>query len=91
VLHRSILLVGAIPPKDERHWVESTARAIFLKGRPEQPRRGLQHEIPNIPGKSLVAVIVNHAPGAKSRPHRHAGSAFVGAYVLSGTVPQLGR
>lgn len=42
--------------------------------------------IPNIPGKSLVAVVVNYAPGEASPPHRHAPSAFVYAYVLSGAV-----
>jgi quercetin dioxygenase-like cupin family protein len=45
-----------------------------------------RHEIPNLPGKSLVAVVVNYAPGAKSPPHRHAASAFIAAYVLSGAV-----
>jgi quercetin dioxygenase-like cupin family protein len=45
-----------------------------------------RHEIPNVPGKSLVAAVVNYAPGAKSPPHRHAASAFVTAYVLSGAI-----
>jgi quercetin dioxygenase-like cupin family protein len=45
-----------------------------------------QHAIPNIPGKSLVSVVVNFAPGAKSASHRHAPSAFIYAYVLSGAV-----
>ncbi|MEN3374912.1 MAG: hypothetical protein V7604_267 [Hyphomicrobiales bacterium] len=42
--------------------------------------------IPNIPGKSLVAVVVSYAPGAKSASHHHASSAFISAYVLSGAV-----
>jgi quercetin dioxygenase-like cupin family protein len=42
--------------------------------------------IPNIPGKSLVAVVVSYAPGAKSAAHHHANSAFISAYVLSGAV-----
>jgi quercetin dioxygenase-like cupin family protein len=42
--------------------------------------------IPNIPGKSLAAVIVSYAPGAKSASHHHASSAFISAYVLSGAV-----
>ena len=33
--------------------------------------------IPNIPGKSLVAVQVDYAPGAASPPHTHAKSAFI--------------
>jgi quercetin dioxygenase-like cupin family protein len=42
--------------------------------------------IPNIPGKSLVVVEVDYAPGAASAPHRHAKSAFIYAYVISGEI-----
>lgn len=42
--------------------------------------------IPNIPGKSLVAVEVEYAPGAASPPHTHAKSAFIYAYVISGEI-----
>ena len=45
-----------------------------------------QHVIPNIPGKSLVSVVVTYPPGTKSPPHHHAPSAFIFAYVLSGAV-----
>jgi quercetin dioxygenase-like cupin family protein len=45
-----------------------------------------EHVIPNIPGKSLVAVEVNYAPGGESAPHMHAKSAFIYAYVVSGAV-----
>ena len=41
-------------------------------------------KLPNVPGKSLTAVVVNFAPGAKSTSHHHAGSVFV--YVLSGQI-----
>ena len=43
-------------------------------------------DIPNIPGKSLVAVEVSYAPGAASQPHHHAASAFIYAYVVSGQI-----
>jgi quercetin dioxygenase-like cupin family protein len=33
--------------------------------------------IPNIPGKSLIVVEVDYAPGAASPLHRHAKSAFI--------------
>jgi quercetin dioxygenase-like cupin family protein len=46
----------------------------------------LAHAIPNLPGKSLVAVEVNYPPGGSSPPHRHAKSAFIYAYVVSGTI-----
>jgi quercetin dioxygenase-like cupin family protein len=42
--------------------------------------------VTNVPGKRLAAVVVDYPPGAKSLPHRHAGSAFVYAYVLSGEI-----
>ena len=34
------------------------------------------HALPNIPGKSLVAIVVSYPPGGKSASHRHAPSAF---------------
>jgi quercetin dioxygenase-like cupin family protein len=42
--------------------------------------------IPNVPGKRLVSVIVDYPPAASSVAHRHAGSAFIYAYVLSGAI-----
>src|SRR6185437_13253615 len=41
-------------------------------------------QLPNVPGKSLTAVVVTYGPGGKSAKHRHAGSVF--AYVLSGAI-----
>jgi quercetin dioxygenase-like cupin family protein len=41
-------------------------------------------KLPNAPGKTITAVVVNYAPGGKSVSHRHAGSVL--AYVLSGTI-----
>src|SRR6201986_3441016 len=42
--------------------------------------------IPNIPGKSLIALEVDYAPGAASPSHTHAKSAFIYAYVISGAI-----
>ncbi|HSP97486.1 MAG TPA: cupin domain-containing protein [Candidatus Dormibacteraeota bacterium] len=44
------------------------------------------HALPNVPGKSLSAVVVDYAPGGSSRAHHHAPSGFVYAYVLSGRI-----
>ena len=41
-------------------------------------------ELPNLPGNSLTAVVVEYAPGGRSASHRHAGSVF--AYVLDGAI-----
>lgn len=45
-----------------------------------------ERAIPNIPGKSLVAVVVSYPPGGKSPSHDHARSAFIYAHVLSGAI-----
>src|SRR5215467_3998648 len=42
------------------------------------------HDLPNLPGKRLTAIVVTYAPGAKSARHHHAGSVW--AYVLSGAI-----
>ena len=45
-----------------------------------------EQTIPNIPGKSLIAVVVDYAPGGASPAHTHAKSAFIFGYVLSGEI-----
>jgi quercetin dioxygenase-like cupin family protein len=45
-----------------------------------------EQAVPNLPGKSLVAVEVQYPPGAASVPHVHARSAFIYAYVVSGAI-----
>ena len=52
----------------------------------EQVKLVFEHALPNVEGKRLVAVTVTYPPGAKSLAHHHAASAFIYAYVLSGTV-----
>jgi len=36
-----------------------------------------QHELPNVPGKSIKGVLVEYGPGGYSPGHTHAKSAFV--------------
>jgi len=45
-----------------------------------------EQAITNIPGKSLVAIVVDYAPGGVSAPHIHSNSAFIFAYVVSGAI-----
>jgi quercetin dioxygenase-like cupin family protein len=45
-----------------------------------------ERAIPTMPGKRLTAVVVNYPPGGKSLSHRHAPSAFIYAFVLSGAI-----
>jgi quercetin dioxygenase-like cupin family protein len=42
-------------------------------------------KLPNVPGKSITAIVVSYAPGAKSVKHHHADSSVL-AYVLSGEI-----
>lgn len=55
-------------------------------GLTEVVKPNFAHAITNIPGKSLVAVEVEYAPGAASPSHSHAKSAFIYAYVVSGAI-----
>ncbi|MBR8057383.1 cupin domain-containing protein [Burkholderia dolosa] len=55
-------------------------------GEGETVTPNFRHAIPNLPGKSLTAVVVDYAPGAASPAHTHARSAFIYAYVLSGDI-----
>jgi quercetin dioxygenase-like cupin family protein len=52
----------------------------------EQVKVVFEHALPNVEGKRMVAVTVSYPPGAKSLAHRHAPSAFIYAYVLSGAI-----
>ncbi|MBB4276286.1 cupin domain-containing protein [Rhizobium mongolense] len=45
-----------------------------------------EQAIPNIPGKTLTAMIVDYPPGGVSAPHSHADSSFIFVYVLSGDI-----
>jgi quercetin dioxygenase-like cupin family protein len=49
-----------------------------------QAKVARSEKLPNVPGKSVTAVVVTFPPGAKSPKHHHAGSVLV--YVLSGEV-----
>jgi quercetin dioxygenase-like cupin family protein len=44
------------------------------------------HELPNVPGKSIKSVLVEYQPGGSSPAHIHAASAFIYATVLEGAV-----
>ena len=51
-----------------------------------KPGPAFDHALPNVPGKSLKAVVVEYAPGQASPAHFHAKSAFISAIVLEGAV-----
>jgi quercetin dioxygenase-like cupin family protein len=41
-------------------------------------------KLPNVPGQTLTAEVVEYPPGGKSSVHHHAGSVF--AYILTGRI-----
>jgi quercetin dioxygenase-like cupin family protein len=45
-----------------------------------------QHELPNVPGKSIKGVLVEYGPGGYSPAHIHPKSAFIYATVLEGAI-----
>jgi quercetin dioxygenase-like cupin family protein len=45
-----------------------------------------QHDLPNVPGKSIKGVLVEYGPGGHSEGHTHPASAFIYATVLEGTI-----
>src|SRR3569832_2324703 len=49
-----------------------------------QAKVARSEKLPNVPGKSVTAVVVTFPPGTKSPPHHRAGSVL--GYVLSGEV-----
>ena len=45
-----------------------------------------QHELPNVPGKSIKGVLVEYGPDGYSPAHTHPKSAFIYATVLEGAI-----
>ncbi|HWK63306.1 MAG TPA: cupin domain-containing protein [Rhizobiaceae bacterium] len=66
--------------------VATALPALAHDGETETVTKNFEAAIPNIPGKSLLAVEVEYAPGAASPSHIHARSAFIYAYVISGAI-----
>jgi quercetin dioxygenase-like cupin family protein len=63
------------------------AAASSSASHPRETVRPVAREpLANVPGKDLIAVEVLFAPGARSVPHFHPRTAFVYAYVISGTI-----
>lgn len=52
----------------------------------ENVRLVYDHPLPNVPGKSMRAVLVEYAPGGNSPAHTHPESAFIYATVLEGAI-----
>jgi quercetin dioxygenase-like cupin family protein len=72
------LLVAALPL--------GTALADALKPNEAKVTLVYQHELPNVPGKSIKSVLVEYGPGGFSPGHTHAKTAFIYATVLEGAI-----
>ena len=68
----------------------AAALALFPPPAPADPGgrayKTFEQPLPNVPGKTMTAVVVEYPPGGTTPPHRHAASGFVFAYVLEGAV-----
>ncbi len=64
----------------------AAAMPASAHGGDETVTENFAEAIPNIPGKSLVALVVDYPPGGTSVAHTHANSAFIYAHVISGEI-----
>jgi quercetin dioxygenase-like cupin family protein len=60
------------------------AAAALVADSGKRERKLFEGKLPNAPGQTLTAEVVDFPPGYKSQIHHHAGSVF--AYVLSGKI-----
>jgi quercetin dioxygenase-like cupin family protein len=64
----------------------ATAAPTFAHEVGDKVTPNFEEAIPNIPGKSLIALVVDYPPGAASAPHVHTKTGFIYAYVVSGQI-----
>ena len=64
----------------------ASARANTAASKSARVTLVYQHELPNVPGKSIKAVLVEYGPGGYSPAHTHPRSAFIYATVLEGAI-----
>ena len=74
----SALLVAALP--------FGSALAATPQSKNAKVTLVYQHELPNVPGKSIKGVLVEYGPGGHSPGHTHPKSAFIYATVLQGAI-----
>jgi len=73
--------------------IQSSIASAHDVTKPGDPKSGeakvtlvYQHELPNVPGKSVKGVLVEYGPGGSSPSHVHAKSALIYATVLEGAI-----
>ncbi len=81
-MKRAILAAGAL----------TLALATAIPVQADEPKRQetvtrvFAHDLPNVPGKTMLAFEVDYPAGGTSPAHTHPKSAFIYAYVLSGAI-----
>jgi quercetin dioxygenase-like cupin family protein len=74
---------GCAPAREPRSGERAVARTAKPPSEILSPL--VSQLLPNAPGKTFTAAVVDFPPDARAVPHRH-GDAYVYAYVLDGTV-----
>ncbi len=69
-----------------RHLLILAALVLATPAAAQSVKPQLSAALPNAPGKTMTVLTVTYAPGQKSGPHHHAGSAFLYARVLTGQI-----
>src|SRR5690242_21831567 len=64
----------------------ASARADAPEAKSAKVTLVYDHELPNVPGKSMKGVLVEYGPGGYSPGHTHPRSAFIYATVLEGAI-----
>ena len=64
----------------------NTAVAAEAGGKAAKVTLVYEHELPNVPGKSIKGILVEYGPGGTSPAHTHPSSAFIYATVLEGSI-----
>ncbi|MBB3317624.1 MULTISPECIES: cupin domain-containing protein [unclassified Rhizobium] len=73
----SFLVAGLTGPAGTHDAVAGEASKVTLV---------YEHELPNVPGKSIKGVLVEYGPGGFSEGHTHPSTAFIYATVLEGSI-----
>ncbi|HET8965272.1 MAG TPA: hypothetical protein VFN20_03605, partial [Candidatus Acidoferrum sp.] len=76
--------------RESPYFTEPEKAALVLADAPKSKNAKVtlvyQHELPNIPGKSIKGVLVEYGPGGYSPGHTHPKSVFIYATVLEGAI-----
>ncbi|EPE96875.1 cupin domain-containing protein [Rhizobium grahamii] len=62
------------------------ATGVAVAGEASKVTLVYEHELPNVPGKSIKGVLVEYGPGGFSEGHTHPSTAFIYATVLEGSI-----